>query len=102
MINSLVGDICFNNFLLQCGKTSINILRVISGYLFNIQLCFPAVPAGCHRAAQPLLCAVRDPDPSSHQSWLLGKREGSAPEKQPTADMFGSGHRVVEQVLDFR
>lgn len=36
MINSLVGDVYFNNFLLQCGETSINILRVISGHLFII------------------------------------------------------------------
>ena len=59
MINSTVGDVCFNNFLLQRAETSINIPRVISGCLFNIQLCFPAHPGVHHRASQSPFTSYR-------------------------------------------
>ena len=70
MINSTVGDVCFNNFLLQRAETSINIPRVISGCLFNIQLCFPAHSGGYHHASQSPFTSYRE-GPSPWEIALL-------------------------------
>lgn len=94
MINSSVGDICFNNFLLQRGKTSINILRVISGRLFNIQLCFPAHPEGCHGHSQDPPVYREGPGPQLTPAWTEETARPSG--TSPPADTSAFGHSTAE------
>lgn len=92
MANSSVGDPCFNNSLLQCGETSINIPRVISGSLFNTQLCF-LHSQKVSLASSPSACR-RGPGPRYSPAWTSARR-GPVVGTQCPADRSGVGHRIA-------
>lgn len=93
MINSGVGDVCFNNFLLQCGETAVNIPRVISGCLFNIWLHFACTPRRVSLVRSGPLLGAMGPAWSRLQSarWKLGPRGNS-----PPADVFALGPSIAK------